>query len=124
VSAQTQDEKSFLSYLTENQFTSVLLSTGLIALFVYAINKLKGLKKKIDMIEVVTQIQIEQKNENTKFIESVEKKIDKLCNEMTQQKQDTSQKMDLLRNEQYKIKEDMTKQIMDYLFDIKKSIEK
>lgn len=76
------------------------------------------------MIEIITQIQVEQKAEAKTFIENVEKKIDRLCTQMEQQKEDTNKKIEQIRTEQIMIKDNMTKQIMDYLFDIKKSIDK
>ena len=89
----------------DNSLTSMLLSTFIIAIVGLLITKLRGLKRKIDMIEILTKSQVKMKQQaeerekkfEARFIESnasVAKEIGDLQENMNKKTEQLEKKID------------------------------
>jgi uncharacterized protein YqhQ len=73
-----EEKKDILSYLFENSITSMLLSTFVIAIIGVLVAKLRGFKKKLDMIEILTKAMIKMKKQSEDRETRLEKRLKEL----------------------------------------------
>ena len=103
--AQPMKQKDIIDMVFDNSLTSMLLSTFIIAIVGLLITKLRGLKRKIDMIEILTKSQVKMKQQaeerekrfEEKFIKSndmVAKEIGDLCEKMDRKTEQLEDKID------------------------------
>ena len=89
----------------DNSLTSMLLSTFIIAIVGVLITKLRGFKRKLDMIEILTKSQVKMKQQaeerekrfEDKFIKSndaVAKEIGDLCEKMDRKTEQLEDKIE------------------------------
>jgi trans-2-enoyl-CoA reductase len=91
----------------------MVLSTGLFVAAGFIFAKVRGVMKKLNVIEpLIEQIKALTENQN-KFQLELNNKIDA-------HKKDVNDKLDVIKDEQYKIKDETHKIIMEYLFDLRK----
>jgi len=103
-------QKDLVDAIFDNSLTSMLLSTFIIAIVGLLISKLRGFKKKLDMIEILTKSQVKMKQQaeerekrfEDKFIKSndaVAKEIGDLCEKMDKKTEQLEEKIeDVERN--------------------------
>lgn len=100
-----EKKQNVLDYIFDNSVTTMLLSTFIIAIIGTLISKMRNLKKKLDMIEILTKSQIKMKQQaaekdkvfEERFIQSqklVSEQIDKLCQKMDRKTEELQDKID------------------------------
>ena len=100
-----EERKDIVEYVFDNSVTTMLLSTFIIAIIGTLISKMRNLKKKLDMIEILTKSQVKmkqmaddrEKNFERRFIESnnaVAKQIGDLCEKMDRKTEQLEDKID------------------------------
>ena len=89
---EEKDEKDIVQYVFDNSLTTMLLSTFIIAIIGTLIAKMKNLKKKLDMIEILTKAQVkmkrqadEDRNKMAEQIKEDRKEIDDVLQELRRQ---------------------------------------
>lgn len=131
---QTREEvektQNLVDYLFSNSLTSTLLSTFIIAIVGVLIAKLRDLKKKLDLIEIVSKSMVELKKESSrrekefedKFIksnENVKEQIGNLCSKIDKNKEDLENKIDhktdRLEEKIDRVREEATDTLINYL---------
>ena len=100
-----EERKEIIEYVFDNSVTTMLLSTFIIAIIGTLISKMRNLKKKLDMIEILTksQVKMKQMEDNRakdfdrRFIESnaaVTKQISDLCDKIDRKTEQLEDKID------------------------------
>jgi len=103
--AQPMKQKDIIDMVFDNSLTSMLLSTFIIAIVGVLITKLRGFKRKLDMIEILTKSQVKMKQQaeerekrfEDKFIKSndaVAKEIGDLCEKMDRKTEQLEDKIE------------------------------
>lgn len=121
-----QQQQDFLSILFNNSLAQMLMSTGIIAVIGVLITKLRNLKKKLDMIEVLTKAQVKFKkladereaNFEERFIKSQEdftQQIKDLCTKLDQQSRQTDAKIINLSEKISEVKDEATNALIQFL---------
>lgn len=77
-----EKQKDILDLLFDNSITSMLLSTAVIAVVGVLITKLKGLKKKLDMIEILIKSVTKMKRQADEREARIESKLTELNNKI------------------------------------------
>ena len=121
-----ENNNDIVAYIFDNSVTSMLLSTFIIGIVGVLITKLRNLKKKLDMIEILTKSHVKlkqladerEKKLERRFIESqkevkdsqeeVKKQISNLCQQLESKSKDLEQKIE-------EVKDEATKALIDYL---------
>ena len=100
-----EKRQNVVDYIFDNSVTTMLLSTFIIAIIGTLISKMRNLKKKLDMIEILTKSQIKMKQQavekdkvfEERFIQSqklVSEQINKLCEKMDRKSEELEEKID------------------------------
>lgn len=96
---------TIVNYISDKSVITMLISTFIIAIIGTLITKMRHLKKKLDMIEILTKSQVKMKQQATekdkvfeeRFIQSqklVSEQIDKLCEKMDRKSEELEEKID------------------------------
>lgn len=96
------------------------LSTGLFIAAGFIFAKVRGVMKKLNVIEpLIEQIKVLTENQN-KFQIEVKNSVDNISGKLEEHNKDVDKKLETIKTEQYKIKDETHKMIMEYLFDLRK----
>ncbi len=91
---QPMKQKDLVDAIFDNSLTSMLLSTFIIAIVGLLISKLRGFKKKLDMIEILTKSQVKMKQQAEEREKRFEEKFIKSNEMVAKQISDLYDKMD------------------------------
>lgn len=94
-----EKQQNIADYIFDNSVTTMLLSTFIIAIIGTLITKLRNLKKKLDMIEILTKSQIKMKQQALEKQKEVSELINRLSDKIDTKYENLEQKIDNVEKE-------------------------
>ena len=105
---EEKDEKDIVQYVFDNSLTTMLLSTFIIAIIGTLIAKMKNLKKKLDMIEILTKAQVKMKRQ-------ADEDRNKLAQQMKEDRKEMDDMFEELRRQIDNVEKEATAALIKYL---------